>query len=80
MAKTEVETELAGLLTVNDKGQTSLQRLKLKNRYAQYTVEEMPGGTLVLVPVVLVPAGTVTTAELAAIRGMRAEAADGETA
>ena len=75
MAKTEVETELAGLLTVNDKGQTSLQRLKLKNRYAQYTVEEMPGGTLVLVP-----AGTVTTAELAAIRGMRAEAADGETA
>jgi len=43
-------------------------------------VEEMPGGTLVLVPVVLVPAGTVTTAELAAIRGMRAEAADGETA
>lgn len=51
----------AGEITVDDRGRTSLARVR-SHAYDRYTAEEFPDGTLVLTPAV-----TISAVELAAL-------------
>jgi hypothetical protein len=62
-------------LVVDERGRTSLARVRTHN-YDRYLVEEFPDGTLVLTPAV-----TISTVELAALRDpvVRAAVAEAKT-
>lgn len=59
-------------LVVDDRGRTSLARVRSRD-HERYLVEEFPDGTLVLTPAV-----TISTVELAALRDPAVKAAVAE--
>lgn len=60
--RAEMEGLMTAELVVDNRGRTSLARVRSHN-YDRYTVEEFPDGTLVLTPAV-----TISAVELAALR------------
>ena len=65
---------MANEISVDERGRCSLAKVRTR-KFDRYTTEEKPDGTLVLTPVVSVPAGGIEAARRALADGDAATAA-----